>query len=51
MLVNQHDNSRFIGVGIQPDIAVPLTVEGIRQQKDEQLDAAIRYLNQRLLQR
>jgi hypothetical protein len=32
--------SRFIGIGIQPDIPAPLTIEGIRQQKDVQLDAA-----------
>ena len=51
MTVNQHDGSRFIGVGIQPDILVPLTIEGIVQQQDVQLEAAIQYLNQRLLQK
>jgi len=48
MVVNQHDGSPLIGVGIQPDIPAPLTIEGIRQQKDVQLEAAVRYLNQRL---
>ena len=51
MMVNQHDGSRFIGVGIQPDIPAPLTIEGIRQQKDVQLEAAVNYLNQRLAAR
>ncbi|GAB2931320.1 S41 family peptidase [Rheinheimera gaetbuli] len=48
MEVTQHDGSALIGVGIQPDILVPLTVEGIRQQRDVQLDAAIEYLQQRI---
>jgi C-terminal processing protease CtpA/Prc len=48
MVVNQHDGSKFIGVGIQPDIPAPLTIEGIRQQKDVQLEAAVRYLESRL---
>ena len=50
MVVNQHGGSKFIGVGIQPDIPAPLTIEGIRQQKDVQLEAAVQYLNQRLAQ-
>jgi C-terminal processing protease CtpA/Prc len=48
MVVNQHDGSKFIGVGIQPDIPAPLTIAGIRQQKDVQLDAAVRYLASRI---
>jgi len=48
MEVTQHDGSAMIGVGIQPDLPAPLTIEGIRQQRDVQLDAAVSYLQRRL---
>ena len=44
----QHDDSRLRGVGIIPDILVPITEETIRQQKDIQLEQAIVYLNEKL---
>lgn len=48
MEVTQHDGSAMIGVGIQPDLPAPLTIEGIRQQRDVQLDAAVQYLQRRI---
>lgn len=50
MEVTQNDHSPLLGVGIQPDLPVPLTVEGIRQQTDVQLEAARQYLLQQLQQ-
>lgn len=34
----------FIGIGIQPDMAVQPTIKGIAQGKDEVLEAAVQYL-------
>jgi C-terminal processing protease CtpA/Prc len=41
MRVFNLDGSRFIGVGIPPDVAVEPTIAGIRSGKDEVLDKAI----------
>ena len=39
------NGEEFVGVGIQPDIPVVPTVKGIREGKDEILDAALQYLH------
>lgn len=41
-----YDGTEFVGIGIQPDIKVCITVEGLQKDRDEVLDAAIKYLNQ-----
>jgi C-terminal processing protease CtpA/Prc len=41
MRVTKQDGSRHHGVGIQPSVTVRSTVKGIREGKDEQLDAAL----------
>jgi C-terminal processing protease CtpA/Prc len=33
----------FIGIGIQPDVKVDYTLSGIREGRDEVLEAAIKY--------
>jgi C-terminal processing protease CtpA/Prc len=38
------DGKPFEGIGVIPDIAVPLTIEDIRQDRDPVLDAAVKYL-------
>jgi len=48
MRVEWPDGSRFHTVGIQPDVWVEPTREGIAQGRDEQLDAAIEILRQKL---
>ena len=40
MQVSQHNGSRLIGRGIQPDLLVPVTASGLRAGRDEQLAAA-----------
>jgi hypothetical protein len=42
MKVVKHDDSRHHGVGIAPTIPVERTVEGIREGRDELLEAAVR---------
>ncbi|MBX3134521.1 MAG: S41 family peptidase [Gemmatimonadaceae bacterium] len=37
----------FDGVGIAPDVIVPQTLDGIRAGQDEQLEAAVRHLEER----
>jgi C-terminal processing protease CtpA/Prc len=44
--VVEYPDGRLVqGIGIQPDIYVEPTIEGIREGKDEILEAAIEYLN------
>ena len=45
MRVTKHDGSRHHGIGIQPTVPVHRTVNGIRDGKDEQLDAALYLIN------
>ncbi len=45
MKVTKHDGSRHHGVGIQPTMPVHRTIKGIREGKDEQLEAAINLIN------
>jgi C-terminal processing protease CtpA/Prc len=40
MKVLKHDGTRHHGIGIHPDIAVPRTIRGIREGRDEQLERA-----------
>ncbi len=40
------DGSQFHGIGIQPDIFVERTIEGVRARKDEFLEKAIEIINQ-----
>ena len=42
--VINHDNSQFIGVGVIPDVKVSRTIDGIINDKDEMLDAALKVL-------
>lgn len=42
MRVLKHDGSQHHGVGIQPTVRVSPTLRGIREKRDEQLEAAIR---------
>ncbi|NQY36536.1 MAG: hypothetical protein HRT37_16495 [Alteromonadaceae bacterium] len=44
MKVTQHDGSLLRGVGIQPDILVPVSIDTIKQGEDTQLQKAIEYL-------
>lgn len=46
MKVTQHDGSMLRGVGIQPDIRVPITIDAIKNNTDIQLQAAVEYLLQ-----
>ena len=39
------DKSETQQIGILPDIEVKSTIQGIRQGRDEVLEAAIKYLN------
>lgn len=39
------DKSETQQIGILPDIEVKSTIQGIRQRRDEVLEAAIKYLN------
>lgn len=48
MEVRQNDESTLIGRGIQPDIEQPLTIEGLRDGQDVQLERAIDWLNEQL---
>jgi len=48
MKVTQHDGSLLRGVGIQPDISVPITIDSIKKDEDIQLQAAIDYLQLQL---
>jgi C-terminal processing protease CtpA/Prc len=47
MRVTKHDGSRHHGVGIQPTVVVHKTVQGIREGRDEQLEAAMRLIEGR----
>jgi hypothetical protein len=40
----QGNGAEFVGIGIQPDVSVYQTVKGIKDGKDEVLDAAVKYL-------
>ena len=42
MRVLKHDGSQHHGVGIRPTVSVVPTLRGIREKRDEQLEAAIR---------
>ena len=44
MEVTQHDGSRFMDVGILPDIQQGRSVAGVREQRDEVLEAALAWL-------
>jgi C-terminal processing protease CtpA/Prc len=46
--VRQRDGSKFVGVGISPDLPISRTQEGIRQGRDEQLEFARCYLETKL---
>lgn len=48
MKVTQHDGSRLRGVGIQPDMLVPVTLDSLQQNKDIQLEQAVDYLRQHM---
>lgn len=39
-----YDGTEFVGIGIQPDIEVQLTFEGLQKGRDEVLEAALHYL-------
>ncbi|MCB0853693.1 MAG: peptidase S41, partial [Bacteroidetes bacterium] len=41
MRVRKHDGSELYGSGIQPDIFVERTIEGVIQQRDEFLERAL----------
>lgn len=41
MKVLKHDGSQHHGVGIQPDVLVSRTIQGVREGRDEQLERAI----------
>ena len=47
MEVTQHDGSRFMDVGILPDIQQGRSVAGVREQRDEVLEAALTWLRAR----
>lgn len=40
------DGTEFVGIGIQPDVEVKLTLEGLQKGEDEVLNAAVKYLKQ-----
>ncbi len=42
------DGREFVGKGIEPDILVPVTLESVRQNKDIQLEAALKELGKRI---
>lgn len=42
------DGRAFVGVGVEPHIAVPVTVEALKSDKDIQLEAAIKELKKRI---
>jgi C-terminal processing protease CtpA/Prc len=44
MKVVKHDGSRHHGVGILPTVRVSRTIQGIRQDRDEQLEKALSLL-------
>lgn len=46
----QKDGSLLRGVGVQPDILVPVTIDDIKQERDIQLARATEYLMNQLLQ-
>ena len=48
--VTQHDGSRLRGVGIIPDIHVAVTFDSIVNGKDIQLNQAVEYLQQQLVE-
>ena len=48
MQVLKHDGSPHHGVGIHPTLRISPTAEGIRQGKDEVLDAAVRVLRRKV---
>jgi hypothetical protein len=35
------DGAEFVGVSVQPDVVVPVTVEDVRAGRDRALDAAV----------
>ncbi len=48
MKVLKHDGSLHHGVGIQPTVYVPRTIQGVTEGRDEQLERAIEILRQGL---
>lgn len=50
MKVTQHDGSRLRGVGIIPDIHVAVTIDSIVTGEDIQLNKAVEYLQQQLVE-
>jgi hypothetical protein len=44
MDVRKHDRSPFYGVGFRPDVPVTRTLQGVREGRDEYLEAAIGFL-------
>ena len=44
--VLKHDGSQHHGIGIQPTVPVSLTIRGIREKRDEQLERALSIVNQ-----
>jgi len=49
MRVLNEDNTVYQGKGIHPDIVVHKTLEGIRNQKDEYLEEALKVLKERIV--
>jgi len=50
MEVTQNDGSDHIGVGILPDIYLARSIQSIKDDQDNQLDAAVQYLENQLQQ-
>lgn len=50
MKVTQHDGSLLRGVGIIPDIHVAVTIDSIVKGEDIQLNKAVEYLQQQLVE-
>jgi len=41
MKVVNHDQSKFFGIGIEPDVYVHKTIKGIKEKRDEYLERAV----------
>jgi len=48
MKVLKHDGSRFHGIGVQPTLPCKVTREGILDETDEVLEAAVKLLTERI---
>ena len=44
MKVLNHNNSRFHGIGVIPDIEVNKTIKGVSEKRDEQMEKALEFL-------